>query len=293
VIGEQQDRVKYAASRFEAEVYKGLPEEEAAGLLEDSEELRTAQLKHNEDWINRMKEEGRLVIDTGPAEQRVSYPAPTRPSDWPQGPYEVELSAIENYPNVIRPWEDMTGTPNFPWKYDSSTYSDWDGYYKPEQNAPAGAASDSQTAAGSTLAGPDEMSSRDVDADQLQDSTDYLNAEAERLGQLGIDPAIGGPRVSEQETAVRVENDLGIKLERYPGPEADWVDANGLTYDAVGNFDGKYFDQEWSHLQQRMLDHLAKADYVPVDVSKFTPAQVAQVQQFIESLGPRVFLVGN
>lgn len=36
-----------------------------------------------------------------------------------------------------------------------------------------------------------------------------------------------------------------------------------------------------------------KADFVPVDVSGFTESQIAQIQQFIEALGPRVFMVGQ
>ena len=95
VIGEQQDRVDYAAERFCAETYPGLPAEKA-GLPEGSAELKAAQLEHNEAWISQMRDEGRLVIDTGPAEPRGQYPEPTRPSDWPAAPYEVELSAIEN-----------------------------------------------------------------------------------------------------------------------------------------------------------------------------------------------------
>ena len=131
VIGEQQDRVEYAAERFGAETYPGLTAEQA-GLEEGSAELKAAQLEHNNAWINQMRDEGRLIIDTGPAEPRGQYPKPTRPSDWPAAPYEIELGAIENYPNVIRPWEGMTKAPNFPWKYDSSTYQD--GHYKPDQH---------------------------------------------------------------------------------------------------------------------------------------------------------------
>ncbi len=73
----------------------------------------------------------------------------------------------------------------------------------------------------------------------------------------------------------------------------DWVDENGSTYDAAGNFSSKYFDQQWPTLQTRILDHIGKADFVPVDVSGFSSEQVAQVQQFIAPLGPSVFLVGQ
>jgi hypothetical protein len=117
-------------------------------------------------------------------------------------------------------------------------------------------------------------------------------SEADRLRLLGEDPAIGGFRKSEMETALRVESELGVTLTRSTNPAVDWVDANGKTYDSVGNFDGRYFDREWPHLQERILDHPAKADRVPIDVSRFTPAQVHLIQQFILDLGPRVFLVG-
>jgi hypothetical protein len=61
----------------------------------------------------------------------------------------------------------------------------------------------------------------------------------------------------------------------------------------VDNFPGKYFDQQWPNLQARIADHLGKADYVPVDVSQFSPEQIAQVQQYIQQFGSRVFLVGG
>ena len=38
---------------------------------------------------------------------------------------------------------------------------------------------------------------------------------------------------------------------------------------------------------------MAKANFVPVDVSGFTEAQIRQVQQFTDPLGPSVFVVGK
>ncbi|HCT76956.1 MAG TPA: hypothetical protein DGT23_10275 [Micromonosporaceae bacterium] len=114
--------------------------------------------------------------------------------------------------------------------------------------------------------------------------------------ELGMDPATGKFRPGEAETAIRVEDATGANLSRSADPKVDWVDnATGKTYDAVGNFPAKHFDQQWPHLQTKIVDHLAKADYVPVDVSKFTPDQIAKVQKFItdNGLGPRAFLVGN
>jgi hypothetical protein len=108
------------------------------------------------------------------------------------------------------------------------------------------------------------------------------------------DPNTGTFRPGEAETGLRVEEQRGITLERAPlqqGP--DWIGSDGKTYDAVGNFPAKYFDQQWKQLQRRIDQHLNKADYVPVDVSQFTPAQVARVRDFVEPLGQRVFIVGG
>lgn len=117
--------------------------------------------------------------------------------------------------------------------------------------------------------------------------------EAARLRRLGEDPATGTFRQSEMETAQRVEGARGVKLERSTDPKVDWVGSDGKTYDAVGNFPAKYFNKQWPNLQTRILDHLQKADYVPIDISQFTPAQIEQVKQFIGPLGPRVLLVGE
>jgi hypothetical protein len=109
-----------------------------------------------------------------------------------------------------------------------------------------------------------------------------------------MDPATGQFRPSEAETGTRIENERGIGLERSPQPKGpDWIGSDGKTYNAVGNFPGKFFDQQWENLQGRIKDHLNKADYVPVDVSQFSPEQIANVKELIGPLGPRVFTVGE
>jgi uncharacterized protein YukE len=119
--------------------------------------------------------------------------------------------------------------------------------------------------------------------------------EEERLHALGVDPAVAGYRASEAETAHRIELQLGIELRRSTNPQVDWVDSLGTTYDAVGNFDGRHFERQWPNLQQRIIDHLEKADFVPVDVSRFSPEQKRLVADFIadNGYGPRAFVVGR
>ncbi|MGC4796222.1 WXG100 family type VII secretion target [Micromonospora saelicesensis] len=120
--------------------------------------------------------------------------------------------------------------------------------------------------------------------------------EQQRVHDLGMDPATGRFRPGEAETAVRLEQELGVRLQRAPADSsADWVDDAGRTYDAVGNFPAQFFDRQWPQLQYQIERHLEKADLVPVDVAKFTPQQVTRIEQFItdRSLGPRVFIVGK
>ncbi|MFG1777736.1 WXG100 family type VII secretion target [Micromonospora sp. NPDC049051] len=121
-------------------------------------------------------------------------------------------------------------------------------------------------------------------------------SEEERVHALGMDPATGKFRPGEAETAVRLEQLIGVQLSRAPADSsADWVDDAGRTYDAVGNFPGQFFDRQWPQLQYQIERHLDKADFVPVDVSKFSAEQTARVEQFLadRDLGPRVFIVGK
>jgi hypothetical protein len=92
-----------------------------------------------------------------------------------------------------------------------------------------------------------------------------------------MDPAPKGFRPSEAETGSRVEDARGVTSSRSPDPNGpDWVGSDGRR-----------------NLQGQIVKHLDKADYVPVDVSKFTPEQIAKVKEFIGPLGPRVFTVGG
>jgi len=131
--------------------------------------------------------------------------------------------------------------------------------------------------------------------DASQDASANATREVRKL-ELGQDPATGQYRAAEGETAVRVEDATGVKLSRSPDPRVDWIDIKtGKTYDAVGNFPSKHFETQWPNLKSKIMDHLAKADFVPIDVSQFTLEQIAKVAQFIadEGLAPRAFLVGH
>lgn len=128
----------------------------------------------------------------------------------------------------------------------------------------------------------------------------HLDSEAERkrIYLLGIDPAIGYVhRPKESETARRIEIQRGVTLRRASrNNPADWTDIAGNTYDAVGNFPAKYFNNQWPNLKHQIHRHLNKAHYVPVDVSQFTKEQKMQVREYVRSqpqFASRVFLVGD
>jgi hypothetical protein len=130
---------------------------------------------------------------------------------------------------------------------------------------------------------------------QLAATTDDPDKLAKMVDpSLGEDPAGGKFRPNEYRTAMRIELTKGVVLTRASEQSgADWVDEDGVTYDAVGPVPSKFFEQQWENLQTRITGHLDKAYYVPVDIDGLTPGQVATVKQFIAPLGPRVFLVGG
>ena len=76
---------------------------------------------------------------------------------------------------------------------------------------------------------------------------------------------------------------------------ADWLDEAGNSDDAVGNFPARFFDAQWPQLAFQIERHLSQAGFVPVDVSAFSPEQVARIELLIaeRGLGPRVFLWGR
>jgi hypothetical protein len=118
------------------------------------------------------------------------------------------------------------------------------------------------------------------------------SCEAARIHALGMDNATGRFRPNEAETAVRIEAALGVRLTRAPRwSRADWFDQYGISYDAVGPFSAGRFEQQWRRFSQQILLHLNKAQFVPVDVSEFTPTQIEVVELFIATrrLAPRVF----
>ncbi|MQA81804.1 MAG: hypothetical protein GEV10_25585 [Streptosporangiales bacterium] len=142
--------------------------------------------------------------------------------------------------------------------------------------------------------GDDAASDPTIIRDEL--NGDYVtDTEKARRRALGMDPAVDRYRPSEEQTAVRIEKQRGVTLTRHTESNSapDWVGSDGLSYDAMGNFPAKYFDDQWTHFKNELHKHVRKADYVPIDVSQFTPSQIRLVEQEIKPYGSKVFLVGT
>ncbi|AEE46693.1 putative T7SS-secreted protein [Cellulomonas fimi] len=113
---------------------------------------------------------------------------------------------------------------------------------------------------------------------------------------LGWDPDAKLFRLSEYQTATRLIDQYGLRLERAPhGSHVDWLDDAGTTYDAMGNFDGVYLHRErqWSNLFDQLDRHIAKADIVPIDVSQFSAEQIATIRWYVQPFADRIYFVGE
>ncbi|GIF19716.1 hypothetical protein BJ973_006759 [Actinoplanes tereljensis] len=120
--------------------------------------------------------------------------------------------------------------------------------------------------------------------------------DTDRIRALGMDTATGRYRHNEAITAIKIEAALGVRLTRAPRwSRADWFDQFGVSYDAVGPFSAFRFERQWRRFSEQILLHLNKAQFVPVDVSLFTPAQIEVIELFIADhrLSPRVFTLGH
>jgi hypothetical protein len=173
------------------------------------------------------------------------------------------------------------------------------------------AATDANTAMSAAISGtpnPDLDPTTPQDAPGPSDDQEVEQAESvasradtadrQHYHDLGWDPAVAQFRENEARTAIEIENLRGVRLQRSPeGAGPDWVGSDGKTYDALGPVPSRFFERQWAQLRYRVTQHLAKADYVPIDVSGLSEQQVATVRQYLTDnagqLDGRVFLVGE
>jgi hypothetical protein len=95
-----------------------------------------------------------------------------------------------------------------------------------------------------------------------------LSDEATRRRQLGVDPATQRYRPLEERAALRLEQRVG-PLRRDPTGTCDWIDGQGMTYDAVGPVPAGRLNVQ-AFLRQ-ITKHLLKQglDRVVIDLTDF------------------------
>jgi hypothetical protein len=109
--------------------------------------------------------------------------------------------------------------------------------------------------------------------------------EATRRRQLGLDPATQRYRPLEERAALRLEQRVG-PLRRDPTGTSDWIDGQGVTYDAVGPVPAG-----WLNVQAfvRQIDkHLLKRGLakVVIDLTGFTAVERRAVFTHLRRLRP-------
>ena len=97
----------------------------------------------------------------------------------------------------------------------------------------------------------------------------------------------GATQLSADELATgqRLEARLGKSLKESTHVGADYVDDFGRSYDALGGFDPKFFNEK-SFLRQ-IEKHLLKSnDFTVIDLTGFSQAQIDVVRRHLSTLRP-------
>lgn len=112
---------------------------------------------------------------------------------------------------------------------------------------------------------------------------DVAVSHAGRRRELGLDPKSKRYREREAQAAERLEEKTG-PLRRDASGDADWIDVNGKTYDAVGPVPGEHFHAD--SFMRSIDSHLRKQglDYVVVDTATLGPLQREAVERYIGGL---------
>ncbi|ETW97908.1 MAG: hypothetical protein ETSY1_20900 [Candidatus Entotheonella factor] len=107
--------------------------------------------------------------------------------------------------------------------------------------------------------------------------------DAMRRRLLGVDPASQRYRPLEEQAALRLEQRVG-PLQREPTGSSDWVDGQGVTYDAVGPVPAgrlnirAFLRQIDRHLLKQGLDKIV------IDLTDFTMAERRTVFMHLKRL---------
>lgn len=105
---------------------------------------------------------------------------------------------------------------------------------------------------------------------------------------VGSGTVLNVTRLKEAELATgkRLSKKLGVPLAESPHKGADFVDAAGKTYDALGTpAASRYWNQK--DFIKAINDHLLKSnDLTVIDLTGFTPEQITVVQRHLSTLKP-------
>jgi len=125
-------------------------------------------------------------------------------------------------------------------------------------------------------------------ADKVEEVVGALEAAAPALESAAptLEAIPGAVRLSaaEQATAARLIEKLGIVLRESAHVGAEYVDALGRTYDALGTPAASRF---WNAAQfmNSIASHLLKSnDFTVIDLTGFTQAQIGQVNAYLATL---------
>jgi len=106
-----------------------------------------------------------------------------------------------------------------------------------------------------------------------------------RRRQLGVDPSTRRYRPLEEQAALRLEQRVG-PLQREPTGTSDWIDTQGVTYDAVGPVPAGRLN---TRAFLRQIDrHLLKQglDKVVIDLTGFSATERRAVFTHLRQLAP-------
>ena len=116
----------------------------------------------------------------------------------------------------------------------------------------------------------------------------FAGALLAQVKAIGSEALLNVTRLSEAEVATgkRLSRKLGVQLAESPHLGADFVDAAGRTYDALGV---PAASRHWN--AKRFIDsineHLLKSnDFTVIDLTGFTPEQIQVVQRHLSTLKP-------
>ena len=126
---------------------------------------------------------------------------------------------------------------------------------------------------------------KSADAERIfKEACEAKAAKDPHYNELGLD-ANGQFRPREAETGTRLEGAAGGQATRSADPAYDWI-INGRKYDAVSNVPPEFFDQQWSSIQQQIVDHVNKQglDFTVFDKTFYAGYQRLEIDNFIATL---------